>query len=190
MTAGAPLLGSTVAEARAAEFFAWFQLAPAERPERFRPSGDAFHDLAALDVRADGSDRRIIGLTLRLARRFIDDQRNGVFARDLMKSFLRAAIPPDALSTIPALPDALAAIEDFSRSGATLIVNREAPWERRAPARTPPYDVYLGSAAAWSATSNAAYSIVIRMTNEMGETGDDASHEAILVTEITTGASR
>lgn len=178
-----------MADARASELFAWFHLEPAERPDRFRPGGAAFHDLAALDVRADGHGR-VTGLTLRLARRFIDDPRNGVFARDIMKSFLRAAIPPDALATIPTLPDALAAIEDLSQSAGMPIVRGAAPWEHRVPARTLPYDVYVGSEADWSATSDAQHAISIRMTNEVSESADGATREAMLVTEISTGVGR
>src|ERR1700738_759124 len=89
-------LGDNVDDLVASPFFAWFNLERVgeQRHEgtdvlSFRPEGPAFHDLAELRVSA-AVDGRIDSVELRLAREFVDDRRNGMFARDLAKSLLRA----------------------------------------------------------------------------------------------------
>lgn len=98
---GGGLLWKSIEDAQQTEFFRWFQLVETSRAKgkggrivvRFRPSGEKFHDLVAVDAAVD---RHIImSIDLLLARSFIDDARDGIFARDIAKSLLRAA-PPDA----------------------------------------------------------------------------------------------
>lgn len=180
-----------MANAAASGFFAWFHLEPAELPNRFRPTGEAFHDLVALDVRTNGPDERITSMALRLERRFIDDPRDGVFARDIMKSFLRAALPPDVLAAIPSLSDTVASIEDLSQSGTPVIVRQDALRAHGTPAHTIAYDVFLGREPVWSATSDtengAVRGATVQMTNQINSA---ASGDATLVTEISAGAIR
>jgi hypothetical protein len=86
--------GGAVAGLRKTHFFDWFQLEPVGGASGagetvFRPSGEAFHALVSLTSRAD-ADGRLTGLSLNVARSFIDDARQGAFARDVVKSFLEA----------------------------------------------------------------------------------------------------
>ena len=89
--------GRTLAQERKGHFFSWFQLDPLGEPAPassgrswhcFRPGGEAFRALAELDVLIDASGR-ILEQRLGLDRAFADHPRNGIFARDLAKSFLQ-----------------------------------------------------------------------------------------------------
>jgi hypothetical protein len=87
-------LGDSVSALRNSEFFDWFSLQPdaaGNGTMTFRPSGAAFHDLVALQALTGGDDT-LRELRLTLARSFIDDRRNGAFALDITKSFLRSAL--------------------------------------------------------------------------------------------------
>jgi hypothetical protein len=82
---------------RKRDFFSWFHLDPVGDPAPasfgrtwhcFRPDGDAFRAFVELDVLIDRSGR-ILESRLGLDRAFADHPRNGVFARDLAKSYLQ-----------------------------------------------------------------------------------------------------
>jgi hypothetical protein len=90
--------------AKQSEFFRWFSFVEVESVKdaggnilkSFRPEGEKFRSLVKLDVALD-KQSGINTLQLFLARRFVDDNRDGIFARDIAKSFLRSALPePDA----------------------------------------------------------------------------------------------
>ena len=87
----------TLDHERSGHFFSWFQLDPIGDPAPaasgrtwhcFRPNGEAFRALVELDVLIDTSGR-ILESRLGLDRAFADHPRNGVFARDLAKSYLQ-----------------------------------------------------------------------------------------------------
>jgi hypothetical protein len=87
----------TLERERSGHFFSWFQLDPVGDPvpassgrtwHCFRPDGEAFRALVELDVLIDASGR-ILEQRLGLDRAFADHPRNGVFARDLAKSYLQ-----------------------------------------------------------------------------------------------------
>jgi hypothetical protein len=87
----------TLDQERKGHFFSWFHLDPACDPAPassgrtwhcFRPDGEAFRAFAELDVLIDRSGR-ILESRLGLDRTFADHPRNGVFARDLAKSYLQ-----------------------------------------------------------------------------------------------------
>jgi hypothetical protein len=91
-------MGGSVESAQKTKFFQWFHMeeteripvAPGERV-RFRPSGPKFHELCHLDILADKSGR-MIQLELTAQRTFLEG-RDGLFAHDLVKSFLFGALP-------------------------------------------------------------------------------------------------
>ena len=58
----------------------------------FKPSGEKFHPLVTVKVTTDGAGR-ILALEMALARSFIDSPRDGIYARDIAKSFLQAGLP-------------------------------------------------------------------------------------------------
>jgi hypothetical protein len=89
--------GRTLALERKGHFFSWFQLDPVGEPAPassgrnwhcFRPNGEAFRTLVELDVLIDAAGR-ILEQRLGLDRAFVDHPRNGIFARDLAKSYLQ-----------------------------------------------------------------------------------------------------
>jgi hypothetical protein len=106
----------------------------------FRPSGPAFHAAVEVDV-LTGSDGVIGAASLGLDRSFIDDPRNGAFARDVAKSFLEWAIRNPSRE-IRAL---IANVADLSGSQAPVIMRGPAP-PRPTPDVTNLYPVYLGHA--------------------------------------------
>jgi hypothetical protein len=109
-------LGQTLGTARQTDFVLWFHLEETERRlempgevVRFRPSGPKFHDLCYLDV-LTASTGEMVRMELVIQRIYIDG-RDGVFAQDLVKSFLLAALPQacqhvleDFMSEITELP--------------------------------------------------------------------------------------
>jgi hypothetical protein len=130
-------LGRSLSTARASGFFRWFHLEPGDERAtppgqltRFRPSGESFHDRCALDVLTtpDGS---LVRLELIVQREFLDGSQ-GLFAQDLVKSFLHAALPD-------ACRDRL---EDF-------LTDVSTPGDRR-NGTTPGYLVFRGQRPTWS----------------------------------------
>ena len=87
----------TLDQERKGHFFSWFHLDPVGDPvpassgrtwHCFRPDGEAFRACVEFDVLIDQSGR-ILESRLGLDRAFADNPRNGVFARDLAKSYLQ-----------------------------------------------------------------------------------------------------
>jgi hypothetical protein len=91
-----------LAEVEKSGFFNWFNLAETARAPAganltridFRPTGPKFHNLALVQVTTD-SKSSIVRIDLVLKRSFIESAGNGIFARDIAKSFVLDA-PPQA----------------------------------------------------------------------------------------------
>ena len=89
--AGTGELGENVEQARKTEFFRWFHLEESGRTGsvvHFKPRAEKFRSLVTLNLLLD-SRQRLIGAELVLSRSFIDSGVEGLFARDIAKSFLR-----------------------------------------------------------------------------------------------------
>ena len=91
-------MGQTLETARKSAFFQWFHMEESERRQewpgevaRFRPSGKKFHDLCYLETLM-GASGDIVRMELVVRRTFIDGA-DGLFAQDLVKSFLIGALP-------------------------------------------------------------------------------------------------
>jgi hypothetical protein len=91
-------LGGGLEQAKKSHFFRWFHLEETARQREgaltvisFRPSGKNFHAQVTLKAAVDAQDR-MQALELVLARSFVDHPKNGIFARDIAQSFLKAAI--------------------------------------------------------------------------------------------------
>ena len=102
-------LGETLEQARKTEFFRWFHLeetgrtaAEAGTVVHFKPSAEKFRKLVTLNLTVD-SRERLVGAELVLSRSFIDSGRDGIFARDIAKSFLRVVTPASELGSISGL---------------------------------------------------------------------------------------
>lgn len=108
-------------EAKSSEFFRWFSFvevgelkeASGNIIKSFRPAGEKFRRLVKLDVTLD-KQNRINALQLFLARRFVDDNRDGIFARDIAKSFLRSALPEPDADAVTLLADEIEHRHNFS----------------------------------------------------------------------------
>ena len=115
-------LGSTLETARRSDFFARFHLQQteqhAEQPgERvtFRPAGGKFRDLCQLQVLL-ASSGEMVRLELIVVRSFIEGN-DGLFAQDLVKSFLNAALT-DACKE--QLRDFVSEMNEPGRNGETI----------------------------------------------------------------------
>jgi hypothetical protein len=90
--------GKNPEEAKKTEFFRWFHLEQTGiasqdggRVISFKPSGPNFHQLVTVKV-TTAAGEVLRGMELILNRSFIDDPREGLFARDIAKSFLLAGL--------------------------------------------------------------------------------------------------
>jgi hypothetical protein len=115
-------LGSNLETARRSDFFQWFHLQEAtRRPEppgellTFRPEGAKFRELCSLQALATPTGE-IVRLELIVGRSFIEGNQ-GLFAQDLLKSFLNAALT-DACKEL--LRNFLAEMNEPGRNGETI----------------------------------------------------------------------
>lgn len=142
------LIGQTLDAAQRSEFFQWFHLMP-DGPERseagqarrdFRPSGKSFHDLVQLSLWLGREG--IQQARLSLDRRFIDDPRQSMFARDIAKSFLRGSIARADAPDLATLADEI----EFDRTGVgvPVLVGAGRPRPKLPSTPTPGYLVFLG----------------------------------------------
>jgi hypothetical protein len=65
----------------------------------FKPAGQRFRPLVTVLVTTDNNNR-IQVMELNLARSFVEDRKDGIFARDIAKSLLRSAIPKEDRAAI------------------------------------------------------------------------------------------
>ena len=129
------------------DFFTWFHLeetgTPREEGDRkiltFKPSGETFRELVTLTITIDG-EGRIREMGLALARSFVEDSANGIFARDLVKSLLGAAVPRENQADVADLANE---IEFQSSPGRTVITARQDLPKLPDPP-TLGYQVFLG----------------------------------------------
>ena len=140
-------LGETVEQARQTEFFRWFHLEETGRTAgqagsvvHFKPRGEKFRSVVTLNLPLD-SRNRLNGAELVLSRSFIDSGRDGLFARDIAKSFLRLVTSAEERKMIGGL---LAEIEQPPANLSTTLIVRERPAPKLAVAPSPGYWTFLG----------------------------------------------
>jgi hypothetical protein len=109
-TAGKGLIGSKLAKVETSnDLFTFFHLARVAEEKRdgkmevvFNPTGEAFRKLVTLRISTD--ERGIIQqMTLSVARSFVDDRRQGVYAADLVQTFLIRAVHGAAANPVQLL---------------------------------------------------------------------------------------
>lgn len=119
-----PLFGQVLDDALKDDFFVFFHLTEADRiitPTGFcrvtfkPPPRTPFRDLATVNILL-GRQGKIQDMELIMARVFIDHERNSVFARDLTKSFIGAAVPAEDRDQVTGLMN-----EIFFRQTFTLV---------------------------------------------------------------------
>jgi hypothetical protein len=137
-------------EATRSDFFRWFELEPVARPDArttsFKPSGPSFRDLATVTVRTGDADR-IAAIELVIARSFIEDPQQGMFAADIAKSFLGAALTATKRAHMQHLIDTIAEGGTYARPILTAAPRggRDLQIERESA----PYQVWLGRNRHW-----------------------------------------
>ena len=158
------LVGGPVAAIGGSDLFGFFQLAQTDShrcgggvTQGFRSTGPQFHRLASVQVTTD-THGGIAAMTLVLDRAFIDDRSNGVFAKDLAKSFLREASGPGAAGHLAA------EIEAGAGAGMTVVSGRPPPRPPGPPSAA--YQVFLGHGPS---ASVAAEGLVIANEKENGK---------------------
>ena len=110
-----------IEDAKQADLFHWFSLVEVGSAKdesgntviSFRPEGEKFRRLVKLDAALDKQDR-ITALNLSLAKPFVDDDKDGIFARDIAKSFLRSALPEPDDGSVTVLADEIEYRHNFS----------------------------------------------------------------------------
>lgn len=143
------LIGSNLAEARKnCDLFTFFHFEPTgtSTPSNgmqvtsFKPSGGTFRALVTLHIQTDFAGI-IHAANLEVLHSFIDSPPNGIYAADLVKSFLL-----DGAATSPGDPVGSLASEISSRtmerSGARIITAQPLPSTPGPP--TPAYQTYTG----------------------------------------------
>jgi hypothetical protein len=92
--------GDTVESAKKTDFFTFFHLEQTGESAAkngkvivFQPTSDKFHALVHLYLTVD-SKAQIQGAELEISRAFVDSSSDGIFARDIAKSFLQTAVDP------------------------------------------------------------------------------------------------
>jgi hypothetical protein len=130
----------------------------AEKMNCFKPTGTAFRRFVTVYVETNAKDS-IVGIRVVIARSFIEDPQNGIFARDLIKSSLLSAVNATDAATLRDLGTEILH-RDARR---TLLVGREPRLS------TTPSAAYLVVSAVdptWEAKLQASK---IRLSNETEE---------------------
>lgn len=161
------LLGGDLAFARThSDYFEFFHLEPSgdAQPSAggkmncFKPTGPAFRQVVAVYVETNPEDS-IVGIRVVLARSFIEDPQNGIFARDLIKSSLLSAVSATDAATLRDLGTEILH-RDARR---TLLVGKEP---LLSPTPSAAYLVVSGVDQTWEAKLQASK---IRLSNETEE---------------------
>lgn len=148
--AQAALIGMRLDEAALTGFFQWFHLEPADRPDAhttsFKPSGPSFRELVTVNARTDDTNR-ITAIALTLARSFIEDPQQGMFAADIAKSFLGTALAAPDRAHMQHLIDTIAYGGTYAKP--ILSAAPPKPRELQIERDSAPYQVWLGRNSHW-----------------------------------------
>jgi hypothetical protein len=143
------LIGSKLPAAEKTDFFVFFNFAPVGeekqadgmRDTSFKPTGAAFKALVTLGVGTDANGV-ITKLDLAVARSFIDDPKNGIYAADLVKSFLGSAAATSAGDDVSSLAVEINTRTMTKMSG-TLLTAQPLPQVSATPSAA--YQTYAGN---------------------------------------------
>lgn len=95
-------LGTRLDDLKKTDLFTWFHLEQTDIARdmqgqmvvTFKPEGEKFRLLTTVKVTL-ASDSQVLVVELLLSRSFVDHDRDGVFARDIAKTFLHTLVPQD-----------------------------------------------------------------------------------------------
>lgn len=153
MSSGSPqpvafgAFGTTLEQAQKTDFFQFFNMERTGETKQgdktvvtFQPSGGAFHELARVNMTLNAKGN-IAGAELVLARSFVDSPKNGIFARDIAKSFLGDAVNTEDGDRVAGLAGE---IHQLTGTQSTVIVHSGAIPAKPTGAPSEGYLVYLG----------------------------------------------
>jgi hypothetical protein len=159
------LLGTDLTTARAhSDYFQFFNLEPtggaqpSANETSFKPIGSDFRQLVTIYVETD-SKQLISGLRVVIARSFIDDPKNGVFARDLIKSTLLATVNATDAASLDDL-----GTEILYRDRKGTVLTRNEPQLSATPSAA--YLVVSGTSKSWETKLRSSQ---IRLSNQTQE---------------------
>jgi hypothetical protein len=151
-------LGRPLAAVQQTDLFSFFSLTQTARQPcgdgealGFRPAGDKFHKLAAVEV-VTGGKQAVTAVSLALDRGFIDAPGDGVFARDIAKSFLLDAAGSPTDGPVAALA---AEIASSNPPGTTQYVLNAPPPKPPGPS-SDCFQVFTGGRASCEQTVDRA----------------------------------
>ena len=139
--------GGNLEQTKKTEFFSWFHLQQTDSKSQngkqvvsFKPSGPKFHHLVTVNI-TTAAGEGLQAVELVLCRSFIDSPREGVFARDIAKSFLLTGL---AAPRDPAITDLINEIQYQDTSGALVLRHKAVKTPKLPASPTPGYRTYLG----------------------------------------------
>jgi hypothetical protein len=101
--------GLKLSTAKEDDFFTFFRFKEVERHETSKDKTLVMFETGTagfgvqLAIVLSTKDEKVKAMTMVLPRKFVDDEKNGIFARDLAKSFLLAGVPEADAATIKTL---------------------------------------------------------------------------------------
>ena len=159
-------------EAQQSEFFTWFHLEQTDTTQdgqghaiiSFKPEGEKFRAWTTVNVTVD-KHNQVLAMELILARSFIEDRRDDIFARDIAKSFLRAALSQEDHKAITDLVNEIEYPQDLM-----ILPLTARQVEVQLPAiPTPGYRTFLGQQPAYTQTLSRS---MLRLENRKGVSGE------------------
>ncbi len=138
----------------------------------FKPTAETFRPLVTLAVTTDAQGV-IESLRLDVARSFIDDPQQGIFAADLVGSFLRSAGGNESEDDLAALSKEIHA-RSLMNPGRTVLTAQPAPALATTPSAA--YRVYAGKGPAQT-LFNRGHSLQAVLDNK-----DDSDHRQLEIT--------
>ena len=165
-------VGDTLDAAQQTDFFKFFGLVE-DGPRAqaggltvvtFRPRAGKFRELVKLTVGVSKADV-IREMELTLERSFVEDAANGIFARDIAKSFLRSAVPG---ADAPRINDLANEIE-FPKEVKGYTIMRARPDPKLPAQPTKGYQVFTGSLQLYE---DSFAQSALRMENLRADKGD------------------
>jgi hypothetical protein len=168
-------LGKTLDEAKKTDFFQFFNLAQTGETASkdgkkilFQPSGPKFHDLARVYMQLD-KNNQISGAELELKRSFVDSGQDGIYARDIAKSFLTVAASPQDRDQLQKL---ISEIDQPTGTDRPVIAH---PDSLKTPVGPPSegYLVYLGKRDSFQLTLKHGQVLSLLNVNLDNKTGSD-----------------
>lgn len=148
-------LGVKLEDMQRTDFFTWFHLervsTEADAQQRtvvaFKPEGEKFRALVTVNVTL-APDDYILAIELVLTRAFVDHPADGIFARDIAKSFLRTIVPQEDRGAISDLANEIE--YQYPEDLEIFVLTAKRPEIPLPAVPTPGYQTFLGQQQAYT----------------------------------------